>query len=220
MEKNMRHIALVAVALAALVGCDGKDKEASKASDSETAKATDVTASKDGAKEAGNSDHPKAAEAKEHSGAAGGKHPWASFKPGSFTKMKTVSEVEVGGSKHKTESTTTYTLKDVTVDEAIVETEMVVGNAAPRMHEMKLPLKAPEKHSAPDAQKAKSGVEDIAVAGKHLKCHWTESETEAGGTHTTTRVFMNEDVPGFTVKSVTHSPTMTTTTEVVEYQSK
>jgi hypothetical protein len=197
----MRHFALAAAVIVALAGCD--NKEASKAPAG-------------GGAATGGTTEP----AKEPAKAAVAKHPWGSFKKGSFTKMKTVTEMDIAGTKNKSELTMTYTLKDLTADEAVVETEMVMANVPPQKSEMKMPLKAPEGKATGDAPKPKTGTEEIEVAGKKLKCNWTEMETDAGGTKTVTKVYTNEDVPGFTVKSVSKSPTMTSTMEVVEFSSK
>jgi len=194
----MRHYALAVAGIVALIGCD--PKEAPKAG---------------GGAPAGG-----APEAREPAKAAAPKHPWGSFKKGSFARMKSVTEMDLAGTRNRTEMTLTYTLKDLTADEAIVETEMVMANVPPQKSEMKMPLKAPDGKAAGDAPKSKSGTEEIDVAGKKMKCAWTETETDAGGTKTLTKVYTNEDVPGFTVKTVSKSPTMTSTMDVVEFGSK
>src|ERR1700682_1420633 len=120
---RMRHFALAAAVIVALAGCD--NKEASKAPAG-------------GGAATGARTEP----AKEPAKAAVAKHPWGSFKKGSFTKMKTVTEMDIAGTKNKSELTMTYTLKDLTADEAVVETEMVRANVPPQKSEMKMPLKA------------------------------------------------------------------------------
>jgi hypothetical protein len=193
----MRHCALAVALIGVLVGCDKKEES-----------------------------HPVGhtplggTEAKEPAKAAASKHPWGSFKKGSFAKMKSVTEMDLAGTKNRTEMTLTYTLKDLTADEAIVETEMIMANVPPQKSEMKMPLKGPEGKATGDAPKPKTGTEDIDVAGRKIKCNWTETETDAGGTKTVIKVYTNEEVPGFTVKTVSKSPTMTSTMEVVEFSSK
>jgi hypothetical protein len=194
----MRHLTLSLAVLAALIGCESKEEPKHASGTPGT-----MTASGGG--------DSKATET-----SAVAKHPWGSFKKGSFTKMKTVNDM--GG--NKTEMMMTYTLKEVTPDEAIVETEMVMANLPAQKQEMKMPLKAHETKTTADGPKPKTGTEEIEVAGKKMKCKWTEMETDAAGSKMVTKTYTCEEVPGFTVKSVTKSPTMTSTMEVVEYSAK
>jgi hypothetical protein len=195
---HMRHCAFAIAGILALVGCDNKESSHHAGS---------IPAAGSEAKE------PPAAR-------TAAKHPWGGFKKGSFAKMKSLTEMDIAGTKNKTEMTLTYTLKDLTADEAIVETETVMANVPPQKSEMKLPLHGPEAKTSGDTPKPKSSTEELEVAGKKMKCTWTETETDAGGVKTVARVYTNEDVPGFTVKTVTRNPTMTSTMEVVEWSSK
>jgi hypothetical protein len=199
----MRELLLAVAVCVALVGCDNKP---------EGGTAKPPADSKPG--------ESKPADAKPAEGSKVAKHPWGSFKKGSFVKMKMVSEMEVAGNKMKTETTTTQTLKDLTADEAVIENEMVMANVPPQKSEIKIPLKAPEGGKAADGPKPKTGSEEIEVAGKKLKCDWTETETEVNGAKTVTRVYTNHDIPGFTAKMTSKSPTMNMTQEVVEFSSK
>jgi len=194
----MRHIVLGMAVLAVLMGCEGKEEPKGAGGTSGTGSSTPGADSKSGGT------------------SAVAKHPWGSFKKGSFTKMKSVTEM----SGNKTELTMTYTLKDLTPDEAIVETEMVMANMAPQKNQQKIPLKAPEAKHTADGPKPKTGTEEIEVAGKKMKCQWSETETDAGGAKTVTKVYTCEEVPGFTVKTVTKNPSMTSTMEVVEFSAK
>jgi len=198
----MREFLLAVAVCVALVGCDSKPEGGGTKTDGGTAAKTDGGGKAD------------------TGGSKVAKHPWGSFKKGSFVKMKMVSEMEVAGNKMKTETTTTQTLKDLTADEAIIENEMVMANIPPQKSEIKLPLKAPEGGKAADGPKPKTGSEEIEVAGKKLKCDWTETETEVNGAKTVTRVYTNHDIPGFTAKMTSKSPTMNMTQEVVEFSSK
>lgn len=201
----MREFLIAVAVCVALVGCDNKPEGAAKPGEGtkpgEVAKPGEAAKPAEGAK-------------------AAAKHPWGSFKKGSFVKMKMVSEMEVAGNKMKTETTTTQTLKDLTADEAVIENEMVMANVPPQKSEIKIPLKAPEGGKAADGPKPKTGSEEIEVAGKKLKCDWTETETEVNGAKTVTRVYTNHDIPGFTAKMTSKSPTMNMTQEVVEFASK
>lgn len=195
----MRETLLAVAVCVALVGCDNKP----------AAGGGGTTSTAGGTKDAGTKDSgTKAAVAK---------HPWGSFKKGSFVKTKSL--MEMTSPAMKTETTTTQTLKDLTADDAVIETETVITGVPPQKSEMKLPLKGPEGKAA-DGPKPKTGSEEIQVAGKKMKCDWTETESEANGVKSVTRVYTNQDIPGFTAKMVMKNPTMTMTTEVVEFSSK
>jgi hypothetical protein len=194
----MREILLSLAVCVALAGCDNNGSSTS-------------SAPKDGA--ARTDGGTKAAEPVK----AAAKHPWGSFKKGSFVKTKTV--MDMTSPAMKTETTTTTTLKDLTADEAVLEMETAMPNLPPTKMEQKFPLKAPEGKAA-DGPKPKTGSEEIEVAGKKMKCDWTETESEANGVKSVTRVYTNQDIPGFTAKMVMKNASMTMTTEVVEYSAK
>jgi hypothetical protein len=201
----MRQFVLAVAVAAALIGCDTKSEGAAKPP-------------ADGAK-TGETARPSE-EGKPAEGPKVSKHPWGSFKKGSFAKSKSTNEMEVGGNKVKTESTTTQTLKEITPDEAIIEIETVMSNVpTPTKVEQKIPLKAAEGKPG-DGPRPKSGSEEIEVAGKKLKCDWTETETDVNGAKTVTRVYTSPEIPGFTAKMTVKSPTMSLTQEVVEFSAK
>jgi hypothetical protein len=194
----MRQFVLAVAVCMALIGCDNKPEGAGGAPE--------------GAKpgEAG-----KAAE-----GAKVSKHPWGSFKKGSFVKSKMTTQMEVSGSKVNSETTTTETLKDLTADDAIVETERVAANQPATKTDVPHPLRSPDGAKVGDGPKPRTGSEEIEVAGKKMKCDWTETETDINGAKTVTRVYRNEDIPGFTAKMTMKSPTMSVTQEVLEFSAK
>jgi hypothetical protein len=199
----MRDILLSVVACVALAGCDGKTESTSttKPSGSGESAGTSAVAAKT---EPAKSSAPK--------------HLWGSFKKGSSAKLKTVTDT----AGTKSEMTMTHVLVDLTADEAVVETEMAMTGFTNKSTN-KFPLKAPEGGKAVDGPKPKTGSEEIEVAGKKLKCTWTEIETENAGIKTTAKSWMCEDVPGHLVKSVSKSSgaaTMSSTTELVEYVVK
>lgn len=146
-------------------------------------------------------------------------HPWGSFKPGSFARLKSVTEMSVAGNQMKTEMTMTYTLTERTKEECTVETEMILANVPPQKHQMKVPLESPQA-PAENQPPQKTGTEEIVVVGKKLKCTWTEIVTEAAGTQMTSRIWTHPSVPGHTVKVLVKSETMTHLMEVVEFSSK
>jgi hypothetical protein len=202
---------LMAVALCvALSGCDNKPESGMH----------DGGAKTDAAKSEGG----KPAETKsEGSKSTAAKHSWGSFKVGSMSKLKSVSEMEVAGNKMKTEMTMTYTLKSVTVEEAVVDVETVIPNVPPQKTEQKHLLKAPQTKASGDAPQVKTGTEEIEVAGKKLKCTTSEVDTDANGMKTTMKTWMCDEVPGHLVKSVSKmsgASSGTTTTELLEFAVK
>jgi hypothetical protein len=208
---RMREFILAVAVSAALIGCDNKSEGAGKppadgAKTGETAKPAEGGKSGETA--------GKAAE-----GSKVAKHPWGSFKKGSFVKTKMVNEMEVAGKKIQTETTTTETLKDVSADEAVIEVERTAANQTTKT-ERKEPLKAAAGGVPGDAPKPKTGSEEIEIAGKKLKCDWVETETDVAGAKTVSRVYTNPDIPGFNAKITVKSPTMSMTQEVVDYASK
>lgn len=196
----MHHFVLALGVLAVLAGC-GKETPPATAGGS-----------------AAKADPAAKAEPKQ----AAPRHPWGSFKAGSYARLKSVSEMEIAGNKTKTETQMNYTLLEVTATDAVVEMEMISGGTAMPKNKMNMPLKGPEGKAA-EGLKPKTGSETITVGGKSYKCTWTEVETEAGGNKTLTRSWMCEDVPGHLVKSVsktTGSMSMSATTELVEAATK
>lgn len=196
----MRETLLTLLACAALAGCDAKTE--TSVAPKPPASSGDVTAA------------PKSEPAK----AAAPRHPWGSFKKGSFAKLKSVSET----AGTKSEMTMTTTLVDLSAEEATVETEMAMTGFSNKTS-AKHPLKAPEGGKAVDGPKPKTGSEEIEVAGRKLKCSWTEVETEASGMKTQSKSWMCEDVPGHLVKMVSKSTgaaASATTMELVEFGVK
>jgi hypothetical protein len=93
----------------------------------------------------------------------------------------------------------------------------------PMKTKMEMPLKAEGTGKAPEGPKPKEGTEELKLAGKTLKCKWTEMETEAGGVKNVTKTWMCEDVPGHLVKSHSKSAGQMpseTTMELVEFTAK
>ena len=94
------------------------------------------------------------------------KHPWASFKPGSYSKMKTTTMA--GPSKTVTEMT--QTLISVDANTAVVETETKVMGQSSKTR-VNIPLKAAATPANAAQAKAPTPVnETITVAGK---AHWS-----------------------------------------------
>jgi hypothetical protein len=192
----------VLAAFALLAGCSKTD----------TAGTTTPAASTDPAK-------PAAAETKV------AKHPWGSFKVGSFVVTK--STTETAGYKMSTETKTTLTA--LTADKATIEIETTVaGHTTKTSADMPLTASAAPvtpvagtSASTPQAE-VKTSEETITVAGKSVKCKVTSANAETGGMKSESKTWMSEDVPGFVVKSVvksTGAANSETTSEVTDFKA-
>jgi hypothetical protein len=150
---------------------------------------------------------------------AADKHPWASFKPGSYAKMK--STTAAGPTKMTTEMT--QTLISVDANNAVVETETKVMGTSNKSR-INVPLKADAKATATPAGKAPTPTnETITVAGKALACKCYEVETSANGMKTSTRTCTSDAVPGGAVKMVSKTSGAAkseTVMELVDFAAK
>ncbi|MBI2688960.1 MAG: hypothetical protein HYX27_21875 [Acidobacteria bacterium] len=151
--------------------------------------------------------------------AAADKHPWASFKPGSYAKMK--STMMMGPTKMVSEIT--QTLISVDANNAVVEVETKAMGQTNKT-KMNIPLKAAATPGNTAQVKPVTPVnETIAVAGKSLACKCIEMETTTNGSKTNSRVCTSEAVPGGAVKSVTKTSgamKSETVSELVEFAAK
>lgn len=126
------------------------------------------------------------------------KHPWGSFKPGSYAKMKTTTTA--GPTKMTTEMT--QTLISVDANNAVVEMESKMMGQSTKSR-MNVPLKSDAKATATAQGKAPTPTnETIAVGGKSIACKCYDMETSANGMKTSTRSCTSDAVPGGAVKVV------------------
>jgi hypothetical protein len=123
---------------------------------------------------------------------------WASFKVGSWVKMK--SEIETDGNKMVLPTESTFTLIEFDEKKAVVEeltVNLVIDKDSPKQEKAKkrtYPAARTKKESA-----EKEGDEELEIAGKKLSCHWTEvkaSPTGAGSVKT----WSTPEVPGGVVR--------------------
>lgn len=147
------------------------------------------------------------------------KHPWASFKPGSYAKLRTTATV--AGNKTVTEMT--QTLISVDANNAVVETETKVMGQTMK-NRTPIPLKtAATPANAPQGKPVTPVNETISAAGKSLACKCVDMESNANGMKTSTRACTSEAVPGGAVKVVSKSTgtvKMDSVTELVEFAAK
>eukprot|EP00456_Euglypha_rotunda_P031436 TRINITY_DN24459_c0_g1_i1.p1 TRINITY_DN24459_c0_g1~~TRINITY_DN24459_c0_g1_i1.p1 ORF type:complete len:166 (-),score=39.53 TRINITY_DN24459_c0_g1_i1:14-511(-) len=149
---------------------------------------------------------------------AADKHPWASFKPGSYAKMK--STMQAGPTKMVTEMT--QTLVSLDANNAVVEIETKAMGQANKTR-TNIPLKAAANGQAAQAKPISTTNETITVAGKALACKCVEVETEANGMKSTSKACTSEAVPGGAVRVVTKTTgamKSETVSELVEFAAK
>jgi hypothetical protein len=126
---------------------------------------------------------------------------WASFKAGAMVK----TEMTTAAGEMKTQIEQTQTLKEVTAEKAVVEFKMtmvIAGNKTEMpAKNMDIPAKV-EKGKVgpkPDAE-VKEGEEEIEVAGKKMKCKWTETKMKQGEMNITSKVWITTEIPGSMAK--------------------
>jgi len=151
--------------------------------------------------------------------AAADKHPWASFKPGSYAKMK--STTQMGPTKMVSEMTQTLISVDATNAVVEIETKAMGQSNKTRMN---VPLKAAATPAnAPQGKAVTPTNETITVAGKALPCKCVETTTTANGMTTNSRACTSEAVPGGAVRVVAKSTgamKSETVSELVEFAAK
>ena len=149
---------------------------------------------------------------------AADKHPWASFKPGSYAKMK--STMQAGPTKMVTEMT--QTLVSVDANNAVVEIETKAMGQSNKTR-TSMPLKAAANGTAAQAKPVATTNETITVAGKALACKCVEVETNANGMKSLSKACSSEAVPGGAVRVVTKTTgamKSETVSELVEFAAK
>lgn len=151
--------------------------------------------------------------------AAADKHPWGSFKAGSYAKLKTT--MNAGPTKMVTELT--QTLVSVDANNAVVEMETKAMGQTSKIKQ-NMPLNsAATPANAPQGKPLTPTNETITVAGKSIACKCYDIETNANGMKSVTHSCTSESVPGGVVRSVTKSTgamKSETVTELVEFAAK
>lgn len=151
--------------------------------------------------------------------AASPRSPWAGYKPGTFVKTKTVTIVTVGAHKVETVTEITQSIVGVRGDQAVIETTATM-NGVPRPTRTRSEVALNEAPPSPAGAARKSGAESLTVAGRPLRCEWTELETDMAGNRTTVRVWTSREMPGGVVKTVSRNGLMESTLEVVAFEVK
>ncbi len=150
------------------------------------------------------------------------RHPWGSFKVGSYVVTKSTT----AGAGYKMSTETKTTLTALTADKATIESEITVaGHTTKTTTDIPLTATAPAaatgSASTPQAD-VKTSDETVTGAGKSVKCKVTTANVEVAGTKSESQTWMSDEVPGFMVKSVvksTGAAKSETTTEVTDFKA-
>ena len=149
---------------------------------------------------------------------------WAAFKPGASATVRIVTDFQGG----KTEMIQTTKLTSKTAAEATVETatEMQAGGKTmtlpPQTRVIPAKMDKPPEPADPVAKpKVTQGSDELTIAGKTLRCQWTETTMVVGGQTAVTKVWQSDQVPGGQVKMVSRidgpNGSATTTMELTAF---
>ena len=131
---------------------------------------------------------------------------WAKFKVGTWVKLKTVA----GEGDEQQQMSITHKLVELTAEKAVVETSMsmeAMPMAIPgqrRVIPARLEPPKAEDAASEEAKKVaastKQGEEELTVAGRKIKCQWTEVTLQQDGQTIRTKTWASQEVPGQMVK--------------------
>ncbi|MBM3839177.1 MAG: hypothetical protein FJ398_14660 [Verrucomicrobia bacterium] len=164
------------------------------------------------------------------------KHPWASFKAGSYAKIRMTSAMNVAGKPINTTVEIKQTLVELKATSAVVEIETtVMGKTSTTRKDFPLSAASPLTGApgdgvmpagVPAADSGKvlnKGTETITIAGKPVSCKWTESAVAQGANSGTVKIYMSEQIPGGIAKMITKisgNVNTESTLEVIEFLAK
>jgi hypothetical protein len=120
---------------------------------------------------------------------------WAQHRVGTTVEMSIESDFGV-----KIVMTMTCKLVELKPDRAVLETTTTMNGQAMPSQRLEIPKVIPVPFQ-PKQTKTKKGWETLTVCGWRVRCSWIETEVEANGMKTTTRVWLSGTVPGGTVKT-------------------
>jgi hypothetical protein len=128
---------------------------------------------------------------------------WAQFQPGSSATYTCTTSTD----EAVTESTLTYTLKEVTKDKVVLELKTVTASDEGDKQETIQTIACPAKIEKPaeTPEPTEKGKDSVQVGDEEIDTTWSTTETTDGETTTSTTVWTSSTVPGGTIKSVTES---------------
>lgn len=122
---------------------------------------------------------------------------WKDFGKGSWIRLKGTTRFMTQGKVQTVDTETKYVLIDKTDDKLVLEVySTAMGQTDKQVQELKL---KPEPGNL-RVKELSRGEEELEVAGKKLRCAWTEYLVETNESKAVTRLWTSKDVPGQTVK--------------------
>lgn len=122
---------------------------------------------------------------------------WKDFGTGSWIRLKGTTKFMTQGKVQTVDTETKYVLVEKGEDKLTLEVySTAMGQTDKQIQELKL---KPEPGKLRVRELSK-GEEDVEVAGKKLRCAWTEYLVETDESKAVTRLWISRDVPGQTVK--------------------
>jgi hypothetical protein len=116
---------------------------------------------------------------------------WSASKQGSWVTHKVTVE---GADGKKSEFELTTKLVELTPEKLSLETVKTAGGKETKEPKRDFPAKV-EKKGEQKGERTE-GDEEIEVAGKKLKCHWSQFKTEVKGEAETVKDWYSDEIPG------------------------
>lgn len=164
------------------------------------------------------------------------RHPWASFKAGSYVKTRMSSAMNVAGKPINTTGEIKQTLVELTAANAVIEIETsVMGKSTTTRRDFPLSKASPFTGAPGDGalpagvpaagsgKVVNKGTETITLAGKPVSCKWTETAVTQGANTGTVKIHLSEQIPGGVAKMITKlsgGVNTESTLEVIEFLAK
>ena len=153
---------------------------------------------------------------------------WSKYKADTMTKLKSTSEIN----GMKTENIIMTTLKEVSADKLVLETEAISKfngmefKSPPTKRDVTKTIEVDEKIAEQIGKAAKpegtteEGTETVKIGKDDVKTKWYKFKSKAEGTETVSQTWTSDEVPGSVVKVVSKSSTFNNTTDLIEFVKK
>jgi hypothetical protein len=140
---------------------------------------------------------------------------WAKHKAGSSVTLE--GKMDAGG--QQATMTMKATLAEIGKDSVTVE-QSVTMNVAGQV--MSPPARKEVVSATPKAGETikEVGTEEVTIAGKALKCKVLEVSSNANGVEATSKIWVNEEIPGGVAKMVVKAGPQEITVTTTSYESK
>ena len=146
-------------------------------------------------------------------------HPWVSFNPGAWVRIKSTTVEETAGKKKTTIVETKITLLEKTADKVVLQTDMTTADGQTTTTKAEFPVQGYTDAVPPGVKVLKKGSETVTIGDKAVTCQTLETLLNAGGTMIQSKTWTSAQVPGSLVKNVSTSPGSQSTAEVVDFKA-